>query len=129
MVVCVAALTGCVGASPAIQNTTAQRLQSGVLAVAESSSGGDFTGALGQLVALQNALGDATVAGTVSATRSVQIQAAIDLVREDLQAKMAPVPSAGPSPSSSATPRDSVTPGVGGTADQGKGDKGDKGHK
>jgi hypothetical protein len=102
-----------------------------VLAVADSSSGGDFTGALGRLVALQNALGDATAAGTVSATRSVQIQAAIDAVREDLQAKLAPVPSVipSPSPSPSVTPRDSVTPGDGGTGDQGKGDKGGKGHK
>jgi hypothetical protein len=129
MVVCVTALSGCVATSPDIQNATAQRLQSGVVAVADSSSGGDFTGALGQLVTLQNALAAATSAGTVSATRSVQIQAAIDVVREDLQAKLAPVPTVIPSPSPTVTPGDPATPGGGGSGDQGKGDKGGKGHK
>jgi hypothetical protein len=126
----VTALSGCAGTTSGIQAATAQRLQSEVVTVADSSSTGDFTGALGTLVALQNALGDATSAGTVSASRSAQIQAAIDLVREDLQAKLAAVPPAVSSPSPSPSPSVSPSgPSDGRTGDPGHGDKGGKGHK
>ncbi|MDQ1597935.1 MAG: hypothetical protein QOI70_1359 [Microbacteriaceae bacterium] len=128
VVVSVTALSGCAGTTTTgIQTVTAQRLQSEVLTVADSSSTGDFTGALGKLVALQNALGNATSAGTVSASRSAQIQAAIDLVREDLQAKLTPVPTVVPS----RAPYPSVAPSApdgGRTGDTGHGDKGGKGH-
>jgi hypothetical protein len=94
------------------------------VAVASTSSTGDFAGALGKLSDLQNALRSATSAGTVSASRSVQIQAAIDLVREDLQANLVPVPTVAPTPSPSVAPNQ-----VGTVAPQNPPDKGDKGGK
>ena len=79
-----AALTACSSASPDLATPTADKLQSGVLAVSTAAAAGDFSGAQSALTAVQADLLTAAAAGQVSAARSAEIQSAINLVTGDL---------------------------------------------
>ena len=111
-------LSGCSRGASDIQPSTAKNLQTAVVTIAKSASSGNLTGALTQLTALESDLRQATAAGTVTGDRSARIQAAIEIVRSDIQAQLkslAPTPSPSP-PSATPTPKDG----------HGKGDKGNR---
>ncbi len=68
---------------------TAESLQTSVLAVTEASAAGDPAAALARLDELQAALLDAKAKGTVEQSRFDSINAAIALVRADLEQAIA----------------------------------------
>lgn len=80
-----ATLSGC-AAQPELDASVAADLQQSVELVAASAAEDDTAAALGELDNLQIALDAAQKAGTVEAKRAGSIQAAIDLVRADLDA-------------------------------------------
>lgn len=88
------ALTGCAPSSTDLSHEVAERMQQSVVAVAESAAAGDSTAALATLGQLQAKLAGALGDGDVSPARAAAIQAAIDLVRADLQ----PPPALEPEP-------------------------------
>ena len=83
-----AALTAC-APQPAVTDEAAEGLQASVLVVAESAAANDLARAVSELDALQARLDGATASGDVSDERSEKIQAAIDLVRADLDERVA----------------------------------------
>ncbi len=88
LVVAVASASLCVGcaAQPAIDSEISAELQQEVVDIANTAATGDAAAALTQLDALNQQLLEATSRGEVSSERSTQIGAAIELVRQDLQA-------------------------------------------
>ena len=76
-------LTGCTAAVD-LQATTAEHLQTEILAITEASATGDFASAQALLTAMQANLRTAAASGQVSDERSATIQDAINLVRADL---------------------------------------------
>ena len=88
LVVAVASVSLCVGcaAQPAIDSEISAELQQEVVDLANTAATGDAAAALTQLDALNQQLLEATSRGEVSSERSTQIGAAIELVRQDLQA-------------------------------------------
>ena len=88
LVVAVASASLCVGcaARPAIDSEISAELQQEVVDIANTAATGDAAAALTQLDALNQQLLEATSRGEVSSERSTQIGAAIELVRQDLQA-------------------------------------------
>jgi hypothetical protein len=89
-------------------------MQESVSAVTQAAAVGDPTGALAALDALETQLKEGTASGAISADRSAQIQASIDLVRADLTAAL-------PEPSPTPSQQDKN-----GDDKNGKGDKEDK---
>jgi len=85
-------LSGCSASDSSIDDATAQTLDDAVVAVAERASVDDFAGALTELEALQAALNAALEAGSVTAERASAVQAEIEVVRSDLAAAIAAVP-------------------------------------
>lgn len=114
IVLAVTVLTGCSQAAPEIDADAASRMQASVAAVTEAAAVGDPEGALVALDALEAQLKLDTESGAVSAERSAQIQASIDLVRADLIAAL-PAPEPAPEPAPAEEEKD----------DKGKDDKGD----
>ncbi|MCU1505822.1 MAG: hypothetical protein JWP05_791 [Microbacteriaceae bacterium] len=82
-------LSGCSSQSTGYPAATAQALQSQVLAVSQSSAGGDFAGSLTILDELDVSVKDALARGTISKDRYTSISAAIALVRSDLESAVA----------------------------------------
>ena len=82
-------LSGCSSQSTGYPAATAQALQSQVLAVSQSSAGGDFAGSLTILDELDASVKDALARGTISKDRYTSISAAIALVRSDLESAVA----------------------------------------
>jgi outer membrane biosynthesis protein TonB len=104
-------LTGCAGATPALDPGAAAELQDGVLAVSSAAAAGDFVTAQTELGTVQAALTAASAEDSVTAARATEIQTAIDLVGADLAASIAasvPVeaPVEEPSPEPVSTPDD-----------------------
>ncbi|EAR24991.1 hypothetical protein A20C1_06906 [marine actinobacterium PHSC20C1] len=114
-----AALTGCSQAAPEIDSDAASRMQASVSAVTQAAAVGDPEGALTALDALEAQLKLDTESGAISAERSAQIQAAIDLVRADLTAAL-------PAPSPTPTSEEKDEKGKGKDDEKGKKDKEDE---
>lgn len=95
----VALLFGCAPATREINPDTANAFQQSVSAIVASAAADDIDAALAQLQALESELIRQSAAGNVSAARSAQILAAIQLVRTDLLAAAPPEP-----PTSTPTP-------------------------
>ncbi|TFD74252.1 hypothetical protein E3T54_15890 [Cryobacterium sp. Sr8] len=117
-VILAVALSGCASDPSALEQPTAERLQTGVRAVATSAAAGDYTSAQSALGALQADLLAASAAGEVTGERSARIQSAINLVGADLNAaieaaKPAPVLTQTPTP----TPTKDSKPGKGNDED------------
>lgn len=96
-----ATLSGCSGAPADLQQTTAAQLQSGVHDVTAAAAAGDYPSARSALDVLQAELLAAAAAGQVTATRSAEIQSAINLVTADLTSAIeaaTPTPSPAPIP-------------------------------
>jgi hypothetical protein len=108
-------LSGCAGSPTELSDAAATSMQSNVRKVADAAASGDYASAATQLDALQNRLTAATASNEVSASRALQIQASINLVKADLAALTAP-----PSPSPSPTP---TSPGKDRGHKPGNGDK------
>ncbi|WP_243073913.1 hypothetical protein [Microbacterium sp. SS28] len=110
----VAALTGC--ASPSLDTSFGDQLQTSVVEVASAAAGGDLPGAIVQLDEVQAQLQEAIDAEAVTAARAARIQTAIDAVRADLEALVPPAPAPAPEPAP-------VEPGTDGVddGDQGNG--------
>ena len=118
----VAVLSGCAQAPTDISPSTAKELQSAVVTISQSASAGDLSGALTQLDALENTLRQKTAAGAITGDRSTRIEAAIEVVRSDLEAQIAALtPTPAPEPTPTPTKSDK-----GGKGDHGD-DNGDKG--
>ena len=118
----VAVLSGCAQTPTDISPSTAKELQSAVVTISQSASAGDLSGALTQLDALENTLRQKTAAGAITGDRSTRIEAAIEVVRSDLEAQIAaltPTPATDPTP----TPTKGDKGGKGDNGD----DNGDKG--
>ncbi|MEQ1735883.1 MAG: hypothetical protein ABL886_05730 [Rhodoglobus sp.] len=86
-------VTGCVAQpqqqpQPQLDEATSSELVAGVVAAAESAADDDPKKALKRLDELEKILLQATADGRVSADKSAQIMAAIELVRRDLQAML-----------------------------------------
>ena len=112
----IALLSGC--ASPTFDQTTATQLQESVVSVAESAAAGDFPGAVAELDELQTELDAAIEADLVTAARAARIQAAINVVRADLDVLVAPAaPATEPTP-----PTEPID--TGGAEDSGNGNSG-----
>ncbi|HEY5222367.1 MAG TPA: hypothetical protein VIJ18_04855 [Microbacteriaceae bacterium] len=126
VIVGVALLAGCTPQQPDFDAKTAEGLQATVLQIGDRASIGDFNGALTELNDLQTELRQDTAAGTVTGDRSTRIQAAIDLVRKDVEAKI-PTPAPTPVPTkTSAGKHDSGGPGDNnGNGTNGKNDNSD----
>lgn len=77
-------LSGCTADPVDLQATTAENLQTEILAITEASAAGDFGNAQTLLTAMQANVRTAAASGQVSAERSASIQSAINLVRSDL---------------------------------------------
>ncbi|EPR76164.1 mucin-associated surface protein [Leifsonia rubra CMS 76R] len=90
-----AALSGCAPTKPELDSVSASTMQESVAAVTQAAADGDPVGALAALDTLQAQLKEDTASGLISADRSAQIQASIDLVRADLTAAL-PEPSPTP---------------------------------
>jgi hypothetical protein len=95
-------LGGCAGSPTDLSDAAATSMQSDVRKVADAAASGNYASAATQLDALQNRLTAATASNEVSASRALQIQASINLVKADLAALTAP-PSPSPSPTPSPT--------------------------
>lgn len=119
VVVAVASVSLCVGcaAQPAIDSEISAELQQEVVDLANTAAAGDAAAALAQLDALNLQLLEATSRGQVSSERSTQIGAAIELVRQDLQAV---VDAAEPEPVQPVEPEDDKK----GKDEKGKDEKG-----
>jgi hypothetical protein len=89
-------------------------MQESVAAVTQAAAAGDPAGAIAALDSLEAQLKEDTASGAISADRSAQIQASIDLVRADLTA---------------ALPEPSPTPSQPGNKDEDKKNNDDKGDK
>ncbi|WP_104163313.1 hypothetical protein [Cryobacterium sp. N22] len=105
-------LTGCAGATAALDPGAAAELQDGVLAVSSAAAAGDFLTAQTELGTVQAALTAASAEDAVTAARAAEIQTAIDLVGADLAASIVastPVeePVETPTPEPVSTPDDS----------------------
>ena len=108
----IAGLSGC--ATPALDQAAATQFQESVVAIADSAAAGDLTGAVAGLDELQTELNAAIDADLVTAARAVRIQAAIDVVRSDLEVlQAAPAPVESPAPVE-ATDTGEVPAGTGG---------------
>lgn len=101
-------LAACTTSPPELEAPAAESLQSAVLRVTESSAVGDFATALQQLDEVEAQLLDAAAGEQLSAARAARVQAAILMVRADLEAAVhedeaPPMPpetsSPGPTPS------------------------------
>ncbi|MET0853507.1 MAG: hypothetical protein ABWY30_02670 [Microterricola sp.] len=110
-------LAACTTSTPELEAPAATQLQSAVLLVTESSAAGDFATALQQLDAVEATLLDAAAGEKVSAARAARIQAAITMVRTDLEAAIrddeatpAPAETSSPSESPSTDPSPSSEP-------------------
>lgn len=93
-------LAGCAAPSGDLSQATAGALQKGVVAVAESAAAGDPATALTRLDELQQQLASALADGDVGTERAATIQAAIDVVRADLQPAPVTEPAPEPEPES-----------------------------
>ncbi len=80
----VAVLASCSSTPANLQESTAERLQSGVLEVATAAAAGDYVSAQAALAVVEADLLTATADGQVTAARSAEIQSAINLVKTDL---------------------------------------------
>jgi uncharacterized membrane protein YgcG len=88
-------VTGCATAQPDLDKGVAATMQTSVLSIAESAASGDLATANAHLDELQSRLKIALAEGDVTEARAAEIQAAIDLVRADLQP---PTPTEAPAP-------------------------------
>ncbi|MGD8166947.1 hypothetical protein ACEXOS_006955 [Herbiconiux sp. P16] len=105
-------LSGCAaGASPDITSGAGELMQSTVVAAADQAAAGDSAGALATLDSLQEQLDTASAEGDVSTSRAAAIQAAVDLVRSDLQ----PAPAVEPAPEATPATVPTTTDDSGGT--------------
>ena len=117
----VALLSGCSREASDLHPSTAKELQSAVVGVAQSAADGNLSGALAQLDALESSLRQETAAGAITGDRSARIEAAIEVVRSDLEERLAAsTPTPTPSPTTPAKDEKGHDKG-------GKGGKGDKG--
>ena len=91
---------GC--STPAIDPASASELQDSVVSVAEQAADGDNAAALTKLDELQAQLDQAVEADLITAARAARVQKAIDAVRADLEALVAPAPEPSPTPSAPA---------------------------
>lgn len=80
-----AVFAGCAPAPTDLSRDASSEMQAAVVSVAEAAAAGDAATALARLDELQQQLDAALAAGRVSAERASAIQAAIDVVRGDLQ--------------------------------------------
>lgn len=104
--------TACQADSPDITSAKAEQLQSRVLAVTTAVSDGSLAKALELLIALEAELKAAAADGTVSKERQEQIEAAIAVVRADIQAAIDALaePEPEPEPEPAPSPVETVTP-------------------
>ena len=82
-----ALLSGCAPTDPS--DAATEKLDASVVQTAERAASGDYAGAAASLDVVQARLTEYVEAGDVAADRSVEIQAAIDVVRADLTALIA----------------------------------------
>lgn len=127
LVIAAASVSLCVGcaAQPAIDSGISAELQQEVVDLANTAATGDAAAALTQLEALNLQLLEATSRGQVSSERSTQIGAAIELVRQDLQAAVDAVE---PEPVQPVEPQDDKK-GKDENDEKGKGNENGKGPK
>lgn len=92
-------LSGCASTDPS--DAAVHKLDASVVQTAERAASGDYAGAAASLDVLQARLGEYVEAGAVTADRSVEIQAAIDVVRADLTALIAAQTTPTPEPTES----------------------------
>lgn len=92
--------TGCQASPPDISDETAAQFQSRVLAVSTAVADGGYAAALDALTALQAELDAAAADGSLSFARHQRIEAAMALVRADIQAAIdaQAVPTPAPTP-------------------------------
>lgn len=102
--------TACQADSPDITSAKAEQLQSRVLAVTTAVSDGSLAKALELLIALEAELKAAAADGTVSKERQEQIEAAIAVVRADIQAAIDALAEPEPEPEPAPSPVETVTP-------------------
>jgi len=114
----VTALSGCAPSEPELDSAVSSALQTTVADVTQAAADGDPEGALAALDTLEAQLKEDTASGAISADRSAQIQASIDLVRADLIAAL-------PEPSPTPTPDEKEDKGK----DKDNGKDGDKGNE
>ena len=89
-------LSGCSPTDPS--DAATEKLDASVVQTAERAASGDFAGAAASLDVLQARLTEYVEAGDVATDRSVEIQAAIDVVRADLTALIAAQTTPAPQP-------------------------------
>jgi hypothetical protein len=82
------ALAGCANTSPDLEESAAGSLQAAVLEVTNAAKAGDYLSAQSLLESLQAELLAAAAADQVSASRTAQIQAAINTVSAELSVQI-----------------------------------------
>jgi hypothetical protein len=80
-------LSGCAPTDPS--DAATEKLGASVVQTAERAASGDYAGAAASLDVLQARLTEYVEAGDIATDRSIEIQAAIDVVRADLTALIA----------------------------------------
>lgn len=98
--------TACQAPSPDISSEKAEQLQSRVLAVTTAVADGGYAAALEALTVLETELDAAAADGSVSFARHQRIEAALALVRQDVQAAI----DAAAKPTPAPTPVETVAP-------------------
>jgi hypothetical protein len=111
-------LAGCAGPS-SLDSAASAGMQDSVVAVAQLAAKGDAAGATAQLDTLQSQLDAAVEGDLVTAARAARIQDAIDVVRADLAALVAPQPAPSPTESETAVVDDSGSGNTDGGGDDG----------
>ena len=96
--------TGCSAAAPDITDEKAEQFQSRVLAVTSAVADGGYAAALEALTALQAELDAAAADGSLSFARHQRIEAAMALVRADIQAAIDAAAVPAPTPQETTAP-------------------------
>jgi hypothetical protein len=112
------ALAGC-APQASLDSSASAQMRDAVVAVAQAAASGDPAGASTKLDGLQGQLDAAVQNDQVTAARAARIQTAIDAVRADLQALLAPPPA--PSPTQTQTQTTGTGGGQGGNENSGPG--------
>jgi len=81
-------LAGC-APTPALDPTTGETLQGGVVEIAQRADAGDLSGALAELDLFEGELAAASEEGRIDAEREAEVREALALVRADLDSALA----------------------------------------
>jgi hypothetical protein len=123
----VVGLAGCTAApEPQLTTAQAQAFRTQVVAIADTSSRGEYANALAALDALQAEVDRAVADGELAADREQRIRDAMALVRTDLETAIAAVPAeTEPEPAPQPEPAPAPSPDDDGGDDDGDDDGGD----